>query len=359
MRLCFAIPAAVAMIAGAQSLVGDAETLRGLEIAAVLGVAGASYGCIGSSFRSQPAQVPAILVLETSWHAVQLVASWLFLRWLPSTGVANLLGIAVAVQLLQTVSALAWWRIAFDATEAIRFPGWRVTRATLARAMPFAAAGIVANLQTRMAPLMLGYFSTQADVGTFAAAAKFGATARLAPGAIFAGALPVLSREHEAAGESTSAAFASFDRAFAVLAVVTVLPGLLFARPLLRLVYGGAFVGAAPGLVAISLGLMPTLTNSAAKIALYAAGEERAATAWSAASLVMQVATAALLIPSFGAVGAAAAIGIGEAIIWLPLRRARTASRTLRRSDPRRASAPTIAPPPPAVADVPDPATAR
>lgn len=358
LRLSLAIPAALAMIAGAHWLVSDAETIRGLEIAALLGVSGAAYGCIGSTFRSQPAQVPAVLTLETLWHAAQLLVSWTLLRAWPATAVGTLLAIAVAVQWLQTVSALVLWRFAFGA-DRIRIPAWHTMGATLVRAIPFAAAGIVANLQTRVGPLLIGYLSTQTEVGAFAAAAKFGATARLAPGAIFAGALPVLSAEHDAGGESAPRAFASFDRAFVLLAVATMVPGVLFARPLLRLIYGTAFTGAAPALVWISLGLAPTLTNSAAKIALYAAGAEGVATTWSAVSLAIQVATAAMLIPLFGGVGAAAAIAIGEAAIWLPLRRARTATRTRQRSSPRHAPAPTPGPPRPAVADVPDPATAR
>lgn len=358
LRLSVAIPAAAVMMAGAGWFTADAETIRGLEIAAWLGAAGAAYGCLGSAFRSQPAQVPAILTLETSWYGVQLLVSWLLLRLSPATGVSTLLVVAVTIQLLQMVSALVLWRFAFG-DDRIRVPAWHVTGATLIRAIPFAATGIVANLQTRVAPLLLGYLSTQAEVGAFAAAAKFGALARLAPGAIFAGALPVLSQEHEMAGDSAPRAFASFDRAFALLAIATMLPGLLFARPLLRLIYGGAFAGAAPALVWISLGLAPTLTNSAAKIVLYAAGAERAATAWSAVSLAVQVGSALILIRSFGAAGAAAGIAIGEAAIWIPLRRARTATRTPRRSSPRHASTPMPGPPRPAVADVPDPATAQ
>jgi len=249
--------------------------------------------------------------------------------------------------------------MAFGAREPIRAGGWRRARATLVRALPFAAAGIVANLQTRIAPLLLGYLSAQTEIGAFAAAAKFGTTARLAPGAIFAGALPVLSQEHDRQDDSWRAALTSFDRAFAMLAVVTAAPAIVFARPLLRLVYGPAFVSAAPALVWIGIGLVPTLTNSATKIALYAAGAERVATAWSAASLATQSIAALLLIPRFGAVGASVAIAMGEAVIWAPLRRARTTARTPRLTAPHRARAPRIEPTRPAVVDVADPAAAR
>ena len=358
-RALAAVAGALAMIVGASWLAGDPETVRGLQMAAILGVAGAVYGCFGAAFRSQPAWVPAILTLETAWHAAQLAVSWLLLRAAPSTGIPLLIAVAVVVQVAQIVSALALWRAAFGHAGRLRITSWSETRAIVRRALPFAGIGVIANLQTRLAPLMLGYLATQTELGAFGAAAKFGATARLAPGAIFAGALPVLSEEHATRDDArASAAFGSFDRAFAIVAVATALPGILFARPLLALVYGRAFVTAAPALACLCVGLIPMLTNSAAKIALYAAGAERDAIVWSGTSLAIQALSGAAFIPRFGALGAAAAIALAETLIWLPLRRARTAARTRPPSSPHRASAPTFEPQPPIDVDAADPAAA-
>jgi len=355
LRLAVAVPLAIAMIAGVPRLGLEHETADGMRIAALLGIAGVAYGCLGSSFRSRPAWIPTILIVETAWHGVQLIASWMWLRVSPGTDVSTLVAIATAVQLLQIATALVFWRRLIR--DPIRLPDVRMVRRTLARAVPFAAAGLVANLQTRLAPLMLGYLSTQADLGAFAAAAKFGTTARLAPGAIFAGALPVLSHEHGRGDDEARRAFVSFDRTFGVLALGTA-AALIVARPLLWRVYGQTFAAASPVLVWIAFGLVPGLTNSATKIALYAAGAERAAVAWSAVSLAVQGATAVALIPAWGAVGAAASAAIGEAIIWLPLRRARRRLRTSSLSSPRREPAPTLGPLPQAAVDVADPAEA-
>src|SRR5581483_6944883 len=226
LRLAVAIPAAAVMIVAAPWVAGDAETVRGLQLAALLGLVSAVYGCVGAAFRSRPARVPAILVVETSWHGVQLAASFAWVRAQPTASVAALLAIAVAVQLLQTITALAMWRTAFGADARIRVPGWRFTRDTLRRALPFAAAGLVANVQNRLAPLMLGSLSTQTDIGAFGAASRFATTARLAPGAIFAGALPVLTQAHGDERAQSDEAFRAFDRLFAVLTAVTVLPAL-------------------------------------------------------------------------------------------------------------------------------------
>ncbi len=355
-RLLAAIPAAFVMTIVAGHVSSDPETVSGLRIAGLLGVSGAAYGCFGSTFRSQPRWVPAVLIVETTWAVAQLAASWALLRVVaPSGAIVALLAVAVAAQLGQMVSAVILWRFAF-ADDAIRVPQWPELVRTVARALPFAASGLLANLHTRVAPLMLGYLSTDMALGSFAAAARFATTAKLVPGAIFAGALPVLSREYAEDALAGRAAYLAFHRWTLALAIVMALPCLMMPSLLLRLVYGSAFVGAAPALVWIGLGLVPNLANSAKKIFLYAAGAERLVVAWSAVSLAVQVAAGWGLIARFGSGGAAASLALGELIIWWPL--ADTVRRIAPPSSRRRARASTPVPPPPAVRDALDPAAA-
>ena len=66
--------------------------------------------------------------------------------------------------------------------------------------------------------------------------------------------------------------------------------------------------------------------NSGRKVSLYAAGRERDAVRWSAAALAIQVVACALLIPRFGAAGAALAMAAGELAVWWPLRSVATNS---------------------------------
>ena len=357
MRVSVAIPAAACLAIAAARLAPDAETVAGLRVAALVGVAGAAYGCFGSTFRSQPRWIPAILTLETGWAGLQLAGSWILLwRFGPSVGVAQLLAIAVAAQLGRGLSALVVWRFAF-AGDPVSVPRWRELTAVFRRALPFAASGIVSNLQTRLAPLLIAYLSTQTELGRFAAAARFGTTAKLAPGAIFAGALPVLAQEHDEGAEAGLAAYASFHRSVIALVFATALPCIVAPSLLLRLVYGAAFSGAAPALTWIGIGLVPALTNSAKKVFLYAAGAERAALAWSAVSLVVQAAAAGWLVPRFGSVGGAVSLALGEVVIWWPL--VRTVRRIAQPSSRHRGPASTLARPRPGARDVADPATVR
>jgi len=178
------------------------------------------------------------------------------------------------------------------------------------------------NLDLRVAPLMLGYLSTQGELGLFGAASRVGRVARLAPQAMFAGALPVLSNEYGRDRVEAQRIFLTLDRALLALGVGTAASCLLLAAPFLGAVFGPSFVRAAPALIVVGLGLIPALSNSGRKVFLYAAGGESLVVRWSAVGLILQVVSGAVLIPALGSTGAAVSVLVSEAAVWLPLRRA-------------------------------------
>jgi O-antigen/teichoic acid export membrane protein len=336
LRLALAIPLALMLYAGAGYLSSDSETIAGLRVAAMLGTAGAAYGCFGALLRSQPRWLPTVLALETGWLAIQLaVACWLvgmtgWAGWAgkaggaapASHGVVSLMMLAVLVQLAQIVTAVALWRAVFGERGRIRAPSAGALRAFARRALPFAASGIVANLQTRIGPLMLGYLSTSSELGFFAAASRFGSVARLVPQAMFAGALPVLSHEHGRDRASAERMARGFDAMLLGGSIAAAACCALFAGPVLRLVYGPSFTQAASALVWVGLALIPLLSNSGRKVFLYATGGEASVVRWSTVGLIVQAAFGVVMIPALGGAGAAASLAAAEAAIWWPLRRA-------------------------------------
>jgi O-antigen/teichoic acid export membrane protein len=229
--------------------------------------------------------------------------------------------LALAVQLAQIATAALCWRTVFGDRNHWRLPSIADAWALARRAFPFAASGVIANLQTRNGPMMLGYQSTSSELGLFAAASRFGTVARLAPQAMFAGALPVLTHEHQRDRASAERVFRNVDMILLGATAAIAAASALYAAPALRLVYGAPFEAAAPSLLVVSIGLIPLLSNSACKLFLYAAGRESRAVAWSAAALLIHVCLGAMLIPLFGSSGAAASIAVGEALVWWPLRR--------------------------------------
>jgi O-antigen/teichoic acid export membrane protein len=237
--------------------------------------------------------------------------------------IVDLLHLAVLVQVAQFLAAIAVWRL-IAPQDRFEPPTLRVAARLLRRGVPFTLTGLVANAQTRLAPLVLGYAGTAGELASFGVAARMEGIARRLPHAALGSALPVFSHAavHRAAGTER----ARFDRAllwFATAAALAILAG---RTPIVRLTYGVEFLDATSPLLWAGLGLVPSLVNSARKVHLYAAGDERVALRWSAATLAVKVVACAVLAPAFGAAGAMAALAIGEAAIWWPLRRAEAAA---------------------------------
>jgi peptidoglycan biosynthesis protein MviN/MurJ (putative lipid II flippase) len=138
------------------------------------------------------------------------------------------------------------------------------------------------------------------------------------PHAGFASAFPLLSYEFEH-GEphSLRREFHGVVRWFAVLAAAGLA---IAAQPILVLTYGESFASAAPVVVWIAVGLLPSLVNNSRKVFLYASGQEAVAVKWTTVSMGVQLVAAAALIPSLAAVGAAVAMLLGDVVIWWPLR---------------------------------------
>jgi O-antigen/teichoic acid export membrane protein len=327
LRLAVVVPLGAILYACAGRLSADPESITGLRVGALLGIAGAAYGCFGAMLQSQARWLPTVLGLETGWLALQLAGSW----WLVNAGVDGtggadgtlvaLMTLAMCVQLAQIATAIVLWRTVFGG-RARTCEGREPLMVLMRRALPFAASGIVANLQSRVAPLMLGGLSTSSEVGLFAAASRVGRLARLAPQAVFGGALPVLSHEFGRDRAEAQCLFSKLDRAMLGFSASMAGACLLAAPLLLRIVYGASFIAAAPALMWVGVGLIPALSNSGRQIALYAAGGEALVVRWSAVALIVQVASAVVLIPMMGGTGAAVSIAVGEAAVWLPLRRA-------------------------------------
>jgi O-antigen/teichoic acid export membrane protein len=216
-----------------------------------------------------------------------------------------------------TAAAIAlWFRIASPGTP-LEWPSSAIIRRTLREAWPFAAAGIIANVQGRLAPVLLGFLASPAALAAFGAASRIAGLARILPQAAFAGALPVLS--YEARLGTSESVRARFDRTLFAFAVAAASAIALLAAPLVSWTYGKGFAEAVAPLVWTGIGLIPMLVNSGWKVYLYASGLERAAVKWGGVALALQAAACASLIPAFGASGAAVALAFGEAAVSWPL----------------------------------------
>jgi O-antigen/teichoic acid export membrane protein len=310
--------APVAVIVVIATAPADAAGLaQGIATAVLLAAAGVAYGCLSAALRGWPEWLVPVLAVETGGAVLQLAGTW----WIAGHGggVVALLWLATAVQSAQILAAAILWMLSRDRHDSLVMPTPARAVALVRRSIPFALSGLIANVHVRLAPLALGLFAGVEQVALFGAAQRFASLVKMLPQSAFGGALPVLSREAQTGrGDRVRG---SFERAIAAFAVASAAGLALLAPFVVRIAYGRSFQGAAPVLVWLALALMPTLTNNARQLSLYAAGRERVATIWSGVALAAQAAGCVLLIPPFGAAGAAIAVGLAEALVWWPLRR--------------------------------------
>jgi len=294
----------------------DWMTPHAMHAVVIAAAAGIAYGCFAASFRATTARLLVILTIETLGVAVRC-AIFVFLI-ARGTTVARLLEVTAGVQIGQLVAAFAAWH-AVAPNGRPRFASLRSSWGALRRAVPFALTGLVTNAQVRLAPLMLGSLSSAAEVAFFGVASRIGRAAQMMPQTSLAAAMPVFA--HEQQHGRAEAARSPYDALVRWYAAALALFLAVFAVPIVTLTYGSTFKGAALSLGFTGIGLMPRLANNVRRMHLYASGRERVALRWSAAALVVQALSCAVLIPQFGAAGAAVALTIGEAAVWLPLRR--------------------------------------
>jgi O-antigen/teichoic acid export membrane protein len=289
----------------------------GLVAVVLLAGAGAVYGCFSAALRGWPEWLVPLLAVETGGALAQFAGSW----WIAAHqgGFIALLWLATAVQAAQIAGAGLLWTRSRDRHDALEKPTPAAAAALVRRSLPFAVTGLVANAQLRLAPLGLGYLATVQQVALFGAAQRLASVVRLVPQAAFASALPVLA--YEVPRGTADRIRVPFGRAILGFAAASASIVALFAPLLVRVAYGRSYEGAASVLACMGIGLVPELANNARKVYLYAAGHEQRATLWSAAALGVQAIGCAVLIPPFGAAGAAAAVGVSEALVWWPLRR--------------------------------------
>jgi O-antigen/teichoic acid export membrane protein len=327
-RLALFAPVAMVLIAAAPLFAHHPDTVNGLRAGEALAAFGMLSGCFTAVFRGRADWLPASLAIEAAASALQCCAGWLALA--SGAGVVALLATYAAVQALQLAALVAMWRNVRPPAQPLEWPEVAILRGAIGCALPLALSGLVANLQLRLAPIALGALSTTSDVASFGVAWRLANLAKMLPHAAFAGVFPLFARQslrpsgaegdEIPGGNPETRLRARFEAAVIGFGVAAGIAIGLFAAPLVRITYGRQFEDAAGPLIWSGVWILPSLINGARRVYLIAHDRERIALQWCAAALAIQVAGCAALAPLFGASGAAAAMALGEAAVWWPLR---------------------------------------
>ncbi|MBI5671400.1 MAG: oligosaccharide flippase family protein [Chloroflexi bacterium] len=293
----------LALLVAAPFLSDHPLVTRGLQLSAPLVLLLPLFSTFTAVFRARQAMWP-IPWLNIGMLVAQVALTALVFR----RGGDVLAALAVNTFTLAGQVVAAWWvwRRWFSSSPTGGTRHVVSLRELSQRAWPFAAAAVLAALQLRLNTMLLERLTTTAEVGYYAAAARFVEAGRVAPNALFGALLPALV----ALALQPVQLRRTFQRVmFGLAAFGAVLGGLfaLFGAAILRLTYGAAFDAALPALHIAMWSLLPGLLRGGLTLYCFAVGQERFANQVNAAALGLQVALGLALIPRYGAAGAAIA----------------------------------------------------
>jgi O-antigen/teichoic acid export membrane protein len=241
------------------------------------------------------------------------------------------LGLAVAVVALDgppSAGSFIWiyaagllLAVVFASRRMFAHFSWREIVRRFSPSLPLFRDGISCGVQNtafillNLSPfLLLGALSNTTELGLFGVSQRLVALILLALTAISQFAMRDLSRAYGAGdfGMLASALTTSVRLTFAISFALTLL--LVAFAPAWVLIFGKEFVAAASVLTVLSLGIWSQSLGMPFQAALFATNRERTARNVTIVCAAIGIASNALLIPYWGALGAALGTGIGLAL---------------------------------------------
>ena len=231
-------------------------------------------------------------------------------------------GFAALLVTVALAGAAAW--------VAPRF-AWREWRPLLREAAPVAASQVVNIVYLRVLVILVSLIATGVETGLFATSYRIIEILLGVPAVMIGAAFPILA--HAGATEEQRLAYALQRLGEAALltagAVVVVLA--IAAEPIVIVLGGDAYAGAAPVLRIQAFAILGAFMTQVWTYGLIALRRQRSLVLMNGVALVVVLALGLTLIPAWGAKGAAVAASTGEAVLattaLLLLVRARPAMR--------------------------------
>jgi O-antigen/teichoic acid export membrane protein len=224
--------------------------------------------------------------------SVELLASVLALSGLPALGLA-----AAWMSRSGLVSKGPW----FDRAETVRL---------FREILPLAVGSVLTLLYLRVDLLVVAFLRGSTEAGLFQSAFRIFEATFVFSGGIAAGTFPILASRVGKSGFEGSARFV-----LVLLLSVAAPLACLFAfgaEPILGVLYGNEFLAASGPLAILGLGIAAVFANALATHLLVASGRSRRYVLAMVVRLLVALALDFLLVPSWGALGAAVAVAVAE-----------------------------------------------
>jgi O-antigen/teichoic acid export membrane protein len=265
-------------------------------------------------------QVPAV-VLRPLLYSLLL---FLLFSAMPNAGASDAmaLNIATAAAVLIVAELLLRPRLPATRPERLETHGRRWLRS----AIPIGLSDSLVSIQSQFTLLLLGLLSTLGEVGLFRIALSISAVVAvplLLTNSVISPVLARLFADEDFVRIQKLCTRAA--QAMTVAVLVLSLPLLLWGRPLIAFVFGAEFAPALPALLVMIGGIVISAAFGPNSVILNMTHHERRVTKAVLLGLLAGIATAVALMPSWGDLGAAAAMLVWQFVwnllTWLDARR--------------------------------------
>ncbi len=177
----------------------------------------------------------------------------------------------------------------------------------IATACPtFAGTIVFASLNWQAPVFLLGYFSIEAESAKFGAASRFLIPVTILMASYANVIQPALARQSSAAIDGCGAYLSKMAKYPIIVATLATIGSLLFSRQVLTVLFGESYQSAAPTLDVLSVSVIPFCLVMVASRGLIATNSQKIDLAANVVGVVVCLVSGAILIPRYGAVGAAA-----------------------------------------------------
>jgi O-antigen/teichoic acid export membrane protein len=219
---------------------------------------------------------------------------------------------AVGVAPLPFCLALAFFSARLLKPDLAFDPG--ALRALFRSALPLLGGLLLNFVLVRSDVLLLERLRGTLEVGIYSAPARLVETANFVPALLMTSVYPLLSASHPADPARITKLFTISLRFLAALLVPVIALEIAFARPLVFLLFGESFAGSAPVLPWLAASEILIFVDIVFTARLLATNHDRRNVQLIAAAAAFNVAANLVLIPAYGATGAAAATILAYAV---------------------------------------------
>jgi O-antigen/teichoic acid export membrane protein len=296
--LSAAVVAATGMALAAGALPVDQPLLLSLLAAQLCGSWVELLGVTLRSRREIAREGLLLTLLRSGWLAAAL---WALSRSSDLSTLAQALALSSLPALALGTALVGRIARPFQGTE---------TRSLMGKALPLGVVSAMTLVYLRADLLIVAAVAGASQAGFFQSAFRLFEATFVISGGVAAGTFPLLASRIGEKGFESLARF--LLAALAVLSVPIALAFALFPGPILALLYGGGFEGAKRPLAILGIALVAVFANALTTHLLVASARNRRLVLSIAVRLVVGIALDFLLVPRWGATGAAIAVAAAE-----------------------------------------------